>query len=379
MATYVQRGDSWRAIVRKKGHKVLTKSFKKKAHAKTWATDIENNIEKRVVLSNSQTLGGVLDKYRTEVIEKRSFQTKTHFHLRRFASEFEHVDFTDMSAEWWVRTAQSWDVSPQSRKRYLSVITSALSSAETLWETQVNWPAYKKGRALLVKVGVVAKSKSRVRRLRPGELAKIKAAIGPRTLMPISDIIDFMLELGLREAEVCRITWADLQVNGKTGMIWVRNRKHPKDKIGNDWNIPLLGDSLAIIKRQKRVADEPRIFPWCAGSVGAAFRTLTERAGIEGLHLHDLRHEAISRLFELGFQIQEVALVSGHLDWASLKIYTQIAAEDLHRGPVGGKKTKSKEQLELITLRAEMERMREKVKLLQEFNASLDTRAPARA
>ncbi len=379
MGTIVKRGDRWRAVVRKKGHKARTKSFKKKAHANTWITATENNLERRVVLSNSQTLGSVLDRYRTEVIEKRSFQTKTHHHLKRFATDFEHVEFKDMSAEWWVSTAQSWKVSPQSRKRYMSVITSALSSAETLWDTQVDWLAYKKGRALLVKLGVVAKSKARVRRLRPGELEKLKAAIRPRVTMPMLDIMDFMLELGMREAEVCRLKWEDLQINGKTAMIWVRDRKHPTEKIGNDWNIPLLGDSLTIIKRQKKVIGEPRIFPWSPGSIGACFRRLTKAAGILGLHLHDLRHEAISRLFEKGYQIQEVALVSGHLDWASLKIYTNIAAEDLHRGPVGGKKTKSKEQLELITLRAEMERMREKVKLLQEFNASLDTRAPARA
>jgi integrase len=379
VGTIIKRGERWRAVVRKKGHKVRTKTFKKKALANTWITDTEANLERRVVLSNSQTLGGVLDKYRTEVIEKRTFQTKVHFHLKRFAVDFEDIDFKDMSPEWWVNTAQSWKVSPQSCKRYLSVITGALSSAETLWDTQVNWPPYKKARALLVKLGVVAKSKPRVRRLRPGELEKLKAAISSLVRMPISDIIDLMLELGLREAEVCRLTWADLQTHGKQPMIWVRNRKHPKEKIGNDWNIPLLGTSYAIIKRQKRVPDQPRIFPWCPGSIGEAFRRLTDASGIIGLHLHDLRHEAISRLFEQGFQIQEVALVSGHLDWASLKIYTNIAAEDLHRGPAGGKKTKSREQVELITLRAEMGRMREKVKLLQEFNASLAFPGPAPA
>jgi hypothetical protein len=39
----------------------------------------------------------------------------------------------------------------------------------------------------------------------------------------------------------------------------------------------------------------------------------------------------VSRLSEQGYQIQEVALVSGHRDWKMLARYTQIKAKDLHR------------------------------------------------
>jgi len=45
---------------------------------------------------------------------------------------------------------------------------------------------------------------------------------------------------------------------------------------------------------------------------------LTKRAGITDLHFHDLRHEAISRLFEKGLSIPEVALISGHRDYRML-------------------------------------------------------------
>jgi integrase len=36
------------------------------------------------------------------------------------------------------------------------------------------------------------------------------------------------------------------------------------------------------------------------------------RAGIDGLRLHDLRHEATSRFFERGLNVMEVASVTGH-------------------------------------------------------------------
>jgi integrase len=46
--------------------------------------------------------------------------------------------------------------------------------------------------------------------------------------------------------------------------------------------------------------------------------------GIEDLHFHDLRHEAISRLFEADWDIPMVAAVSGHIDWKMLQRYTHL-------------------------------------------------------
>ena len=51
--------------------------------------------------------------------------------------------------------------------------------------------------------------------------------------------------------------------------------------------------------------------------------------GIENLYIHDLRHEAISRLFEMGLSIPEVALISGHRDPRMLFRYTHLRAEDV--------------------------------------------------
>jgi integrase len=57
--------------------------------------------------------------------------------------------------------------------------------------------------------------------------------------------------------------------------------------------------------------------------VGAAQETR------EDLRFHDLRHEAISRLFEKGLTVPEVALISGHRDARMLFRYTHLRAEDV--------------------------------------------------
>ena len=54
-----------------------------------------------------------------------------------------------------------------------------------------------------------------------------------------------------------------------------------------------------------------------------------QAAGIEGLTFHDLRHEATSRFFEQGFNLMEVAAITGHNTLSMLKRYTHLCTEDL--------------------------------------------------
>ncbi|WP_320409374.1 MULTISPECIES: tyrosine-type recombinase/integrase [unclassified Aureimonas] len=55
--------------------------------------------------------------------------------------------------------------------------------------------------------------------------------------------------------------------------------------------------------------------------------------GVEDLRFHDLRHEGVSRLFEIGLNIPQVSVVSGHRSWISLKRYSHIqTAGDKYEG-----------------------------------------------
>ena len=60
-----------------------------------------------------------------------------------------------------------------------------------------------------------------------------------------------------------------------------------------------------------------------------AWVRLTRRAGIADLHFHDLRHEAVSRFFEMGLSVPEVALISGHREIRMLLRYTHPARQGI--------------------------------------------------
>ena len=92
-----------------------------------------------------------------------------------------------------------------------------------------------------------------------------------------------------------------------------------------DWN-PRLQPS----KRAKYILGKSKLpFSMSANAVRLAWEKLKIKGSIKDLHFHDLRHEAISRLFEKGLSIPEVALISGHRDVRMLFRYTHLKAEDV--------------------------------------------------
>jgi integrase len=142
----------------------------------------------------------------------------------------------------------------------------------------------------------------------------------------------------MRLGEIVGLQWSDFDHLGRTMLI--RDRKHPTKKAGNDQRVPLLAgptriagqvvDPVAIIERQRRPDANGRIFPFAAASVSSAFTRAVSALEIEDLHFHDLRHDGASRLFEAGFSIEQVALITGHRDWNMLRRYTQLRAAHVH-------------------------------------------------
>jgi integrase len=147
-----------------------------------------------------------------------------------------------------------------------------------------------------------------------------------RQRIPMPDIIDFAVVTAMRAGEITRIRWDHL--DGPS--ILIEDRKHPTEKDGNDQRVPLLPAALQIIERQTSPRTGP-IFPFREHSVGTVFARATEALGIPDLRFHDLRHEGISRLFEAGYSLPEVALFSGHRSWTMLARYTHLNPREVAR------------------------------------------------
>lgn len=173
---------------------------------------------------------------------------------------------------------------------------------------------------------LIGKSRQRDRRLSADEERRLRAHFASRdrrARIPMIDIMDFALASARRLEEITRLAWADVDIG--LGIATLRDVKHPRHKTGNDQQFRLFADAAAVIERQSRDGD--LVFPFDPKSISAAFTRACQFLEIEGLHFHDLRHEATSRLFERGHSIQEVAQVTLHKSWATLKRYTHLRPE----------------------------------------------------
>jgi len=212
----------------------------------------------------------------------------------------------------------------------LGYIKTILSHAAAVHGVVVSTEPIDLARIALRHLGLVGKGDERDRRPTQDELdeANIQQQI------PVGRVIRFAIATAMRQDEIARVEWRDFDASNR--MLLIRNRKDPRKKKGNDQRIPLLDvsgyDACKIIEEQGRFSNnrEGRIFPYNGRSVGTAFRRQCRKLKIDDLHFHDLRHEGTSRLFEAGFSIEQVALVTGHKDWKMLRRYTHLKSEALH-------------------------------------------------
>jgi integrase len=135
-------------------------------------------------------------------------------------------------------------------------------------------------------------------------------------------LVQLALETAMRRGEILNMRWRDVSVEKRTLHI-------PVTKSGYARTIPLSGAALALLRKlNERGHDRAkRVLPITENAAKMAWKRLVKRAGLVNLRFHHLRHEAISRFFEKGLNVPEVALISGHRDPRMLFRYTHPRAE----------------------------------------------------
>ena len=225
----------------------------------------------------------------------------------------------------WVQFAKDLGVLPQTADNYLSHISAVYQLARPAWGYQLDAQVINDARKVCKALGLTSKSRQRDRRPTLDELDKLMTLFGNRRKgsIPMQEIVAYAIFSTRRQDEITRQTFEDLDEAHPD--IWVRDMKHPGEKSGNDVRCDLTPEALAIIRNRRKTQEQKgRIFPYDSGTISRVFTDACTLLGIEDLHFHDLRHDGISRLFELGWNIPNVASVSGHRTWSSLRRYTHI-------------------------------------------------------
>lgn len=341
MASIINRGGKWRALIRRKGHASYCQTFSTKAQAVAWARQIEADIDRgrapeaKSVLGRSFTLGDCIAEYRKLRGQSRPVadDSNEHYMLKVLDRLLGTIDVTVLQPSDLVAFCQARadeGAGPYTCNMDIGKLGTVLRLVGV--HKRLNLPdVVGQARPLLAHMGLIGGGGKRERRPDADELARIVELLAQRGQV-YADVVTFAVGTAMRRGEIVKLQRADLDADKR--LILVRDRKDPRQKVGNDMWVPLLGPMWDLVQAQPTSADG-RVFPLHEQTISKYFKEACDALGIVDLHFHDLRHHGVSLLFEQGFDIPRVAMVSGHKSWGSLKRYANLRPEDLHSHAAG--------------------------------------------
>lgn len=350
MASIQERGDKFLAQVRIKRAGVIifseSRVFDTRPLAETWAKRVEEDVRKNGPAkraSSKITVGALVRLHlETQLKIKPLLGRSTIHNHNKIADEFDKILVADLRPkhliDFAVRRKVEDGVSPATIKSDLSPISAAFGVARIAYEIDADPAIVQDAMKHLDKQGLVSKSREVIRWVDQEEEDALLTEFARRNLhhqtaIDMIPIYKFALAFPRRLGELGRLEWKDIDPKRRT--IIIRQVKHPSKKQYNDQEVTLLEPAWKLLQTIPKL--DARIFPYNMDSVGAAFERVRDRIAetglprIKDLRFHDLRHTGISMLFWHGLKIEEVAKISGHTNWNTLRRYTHIRPEDLHR------------------------------------------------
>ena len=309
------------ANVRRKGYPTVTKTFTSREVAKRWIKTTEIAIEKGEYSPKiSITVGEMLDKYKLVCLAThKGADVSEQYRIKLLKNYFGVIPLCDLTPAHLAtfRDERLKLVQPQTVKRDLSVLSSAINTAIIEWNIPLNMNPVSKIRWRQT-------DQPRDRRFEDGEETQLLSHATPF----MARMITVAVETAVRRSELLRIKRSHINFSKQTLEIGLT-------KTGKPRTIPLSSRALKAIKEQLRASEkvipieERPIFQITGSRLFKDFQKLREEVGMIDFRWHDLRHEATSRLFEKGLNMMEVASITGHEDIAMLKRYTHIKPENL--------------------------------------------------
>jgi integrase len=340
MATIRKKGDyQWHVQVRRKGFPTQTKTFTAKVDAERWGKETEIAIERGLFFDRSKaersTLTELIERYRVDILPSKRGK---HFAsaLRQLDTVLGQYSLASITSEMIAkhRDARLKIVSQSTVKKEINLLSSLIDLAGKEWGIPIAINP-----CLMVKRPT--EPKGRDRRLLNGEETLLLSACS-QSSPELKAIAQVALETGARLGELLKLERSHINFLENTAKLF-------DTKNGDDRIIPL---SLAAISALKSIAAHPNGKVFGNWSASDSFNKTWMRATIRArnkyektcqetrqkadasmlidLKFHDLRHEAISRLFERGdLSMMEIAMMSGHKTLAMLKRYTHLRASDI--------------------------------------------------
>ena len=217
---------------------------------------------------------------------------------------------------------------PQTVNSYMATLRAVVSYGGPISKIDMPIAAFEIAMRTLKHQRMVGRSETRNRRPTFDELDRLLTHFldryrADRRRVPMHKVIGAAITLGHRQEALCRIPWDD--IDEEKARLTIRNMKHPRRTQGNDVETWVTYEGMKMIMSMPREKD--RVFPYSPDTVSRLFTEACQILGIKDLHFHDLRHEAISRFFEIGLgggSRDIIMKYTGHSPDGSLSRYIHV-------------------------------------------------------
>lgn len=332
MPTYRKRGKRWQAIVRVVGHDEEYRTFPTRAEAKGWGEDREDEIRRGVKAGvTGKTVADAMDRYAADVAPTHKGERWETLRLGKLKRDtaLSSVRLDDLTgahiASW--RDRRLKDVKAASVRREWGLLRSVFEVARREWGWMASNP--------MAEVKRPEPPAHRDRRISDDEAQRIRSALGwDRDTVPVANLsqqvaVMFLLaiETAMRAGELSGLTWSTVDLERKFARL-------PKTKNGTAREVALSKRAVELFGFLPRESSGPLskgsgpCFTVTPGTRDALFRRTRRAAGLDDLHFHDTRHEAITRLAKK-LDVLDLARMVGHRDLRSLQIYYNATASEI--------------------------------------------------
>lgn len=155
---------------------------------------------------------------------------------------------------------------------------------------------------------------------RSGLGQKVKA-----DLMEWHDVCVCLFSTGARVCEILEMKWEQVDLDKK--LFYVYRKKTDSNSV-----LPMSDRAYEVLKNRPRTCEW--VFPNADLTnhkrySAAAFNSACERAGLEGVTFHKIRHSVITNYCKAGLSLQQTMTMSGHASIQSLMRYNHLTSQDV--------------------------------------------------
>ena len=316
MATITKRKHGYCVQIRRKGFEAISQTFPTRSQAEQWARDEDgkrvSQRGKRLLLNPRKvTLREVLTRYLSNVTPSKLSHESESYRINKLlrapVCDLSLFDLTSNAIASY-RDGRMKEAQAATVCREIHLIKHALSIAKNEW-------GYDLGDNVVDKVKLPRIRNARSRRVTDDEIARIVSHLTELGRDDVILVVRFALETAMRRGEILALEWKHVDLKRHTAHL-------PKTKNGHARTVPLTNMAVQLLSSMD--SGKGRVFNVTSDAMKMSWRRMVAKLELGDLHFHDLRHEAISRFFEMGLNMPEVALISGHRDPRMLLRYTHL-------------------------------------------------------